>query len=220
MTAAGCQIRLIPRRTRHAHPAQLLAAVSLFTLTLSPAPAAPPDKDGLPVVVVEGTGKTEKEAQKAAFREAVARVVGTLVDAETLVKNDEVITDKILEFSGGFIKTFETLKSDKTTDGLVRVKIKATVERLQIAGKLQDAKISTKEVKGTDLLAEKMTKEEARKNATELLLKLYEDLPKLAKAEVVGKPSWPTTARAWSWMWRCRSTRRRTPSSLRGRPGC
>src|ERR1700721_3602386 len=57
------------------------------------------------VVVAEGIGKDEKEALKAAFRDAVGRVVGTLVDAETLVKNDPVISEKILEFSGGFDKT-------------------------------------------------------------------------------------------------------------------
>lgn len=153
------------------------------------AEAAPPAKeDAVAVVVAEGLGKDEKEARKAAFRDAVSKVVGSLIDSETLVKNDEIISERILEYSGGFVKTYDTLKVEKADGGLVRVRIKATVERLQIVGKLQDAKVTTKEVKGTDLLAEKLTKEEARKNAAELLAKLYAEIPKLARAEVRGKP--------------------------------
>lgn len=140
------------------------------------------------VVVAEGVGKDEKEAKKAAYRDAVSKVVGTLIDAQTLVKNDEIISEKILEYSGGFIKTSEVLKTDKTADGLIRIRIKATVERLQLVGKLKDNNVTSKEFSGSDLAAEKMTKEEARKNATELLANLYADIPKFLKAEVIGKP--------------------------------
>jgi hypothetical protein len=140
------------------------------------------------VVVAEGIGKDEKEALKAAFRDAVGRVVGTLVDAETLVKNDAVISEKILEFSGGFVKTYETIKTEKTGEGLIKIQIKATVEKLQITGRLTDVKVAVRDVRGEDLLAEKMTKDEAKKNATELLAKLYTDLPSLLKAEAKGQP--------------------------------
>ena len=139
-------------------------------------------------VTVEGVGKDEKEARKAAFRAAVSKVVGTLIDAETMIKNNDIISEKILEFSGGFVKSYDTLKTDKTDAGFVRVRIKAEVERTTILGKLKDARVSIKEVKGVDLAAEKMTKEEARKNATELLAKLFDELPKCMRAEVVGKP--------------------------------
>lgn len=142
----------------------------------------------LNTVIAEGVGKDEKTALSAAFRDAVSRVVGTLIDAETLIKNDEIIKERILEFSGGFIKTFEKMKTEKTTDGLVRIRIKATVERLGIVTKLNDSKITVIELRGEDLLAEKMTKEEAKKNATELLAKLYSEIPSMLISEVKGKP--------------------------------
>jgi hypothetical protein len=165
------------------------SACSLLILCCGVISGAEPKPEGkTSIVVSEGVGKDEKEARKAAFRDAVSKVVGNLVDAETVVKNDEVISEKILEFSGGFIKSYETLKTEKTSDGLIRVRIKATVERSQLTSKLKDAKIATMEVKGTDLLAEKLTKEEARQNASEFLAKLFEELPKIARAEVVGKP--------------------------------
>ena len=139
-------------------------------------------------MIGEGLGKDAKEARKAAFHDAVSKVVGSLVDSETLVKNDEIISERILEFSGGFIKTYDVIESGKTDGDMVRIRIRAVVERLQIVTRLTDMKVTTKEIKGTDLLAEKMTKEEARKNATELLAKLYADIPKMVKAEVQGKP--------------------------------
>ena len=139
-------------------------------------------------MIGEGLGKDEKEARKAAFHDAVSKVVGSLVDSETLVKNDEIISERILEFSGGFIKNYVVIKSEKADGDMVRIRIRAVVERLQIVSRLTDMKVTTKEIKGTDLLAEKMTKEEARKNATELLAKLYGDLPKMIKGEVLGKP--------------------------------
>lgn len=166
----------------------VLAVATPAISTCGRALGADSKDDKTSIVIAEGVGKDEKEARKAAFRDAVSRVVGTLIDAQTLVKNDEIISERILEYSGGFIKSYDVLKSEKTDGGLVRVRIKATVERVQLVGKLADAKVTIKEVKGTDLLAEKMTKEEARKNATELLAKLFEDLPKCLQAEAVGKP--------------------------------
>jgi hypothetical protein len=139
-------------------------------------------------VTAEGLGKDVKEAKSAALRDAVARVVGTLVDAETLVKDDKVIREKVIEFSGGFVKTYDVIKTGKTDDGLVRVQIRATIEQFQLAQRLADAKVATRDVRGEDLLAEKLTKEEARKNATVLLAKLYADLPKLVSATCQGQP--------------------------------
>lgn len=163
-------------------------SVLLVMLIATAVQSVDPKPDTGTTVVAEGTGKDEKEAKKAAFRDAVSKVVGTLIDSETLIKNDEIISERILEYSGGFIKSYEVLKTETTDGGLVRIRIRATVERLQIATKLRDAKVTTKEVKGADLLAERMTKEEARKNATQLVAKLFEDLPKIMLAEVVGKP--------------------------------
>ena len=72
-------------------------------------------------------GRTPKEALKDAFRQAVQQVVGVAVDAETQVKNDEVIADKVLTYSDGLITKYEEV-SKTERKGLVRIKIKATVE--------------------------------------------------------------------------------------------
>lgn len=140
------------------------------------------------VVMAEGTGKDEKEARAAAFREAVSKAVGTLVESETVVLNDRIVKDRVAEFSGGYVRTFDTLAVDRIEGGRVRVKIRATVERLRLVDRPAEAKVPVKDVRGDDLVAEKQTKEEARTAATELLGKLYAELLKVAAAEVRGKP--------------------------------
>ena len=54
-------------------------------------------------VIAVGVGMTQDEAHKAANKAAVAQVVGTMVDATTLVENDELVENKILTYSPGLI---------------------------------------------------------------------------------------------------------------------
>ncbi len=151
-------------------------------------PEKGPADPGTPQVIAEGVGATGDEALKDAFRNAVRQVVGAVVDAETLVKNDEIISDKVLTYSDGFVKTYEEIgkKQDK---GLFRTKIKATVERRSVIAKLQAANITVKDVDGKGIFAEVVTQLDAEKNAKELVEKALEGFPlNVLQAEVVGKP--------------------------------
>ena len=74
-------------------------------------------KPGLANVMAEGTGTTPDEALKDAFRNAVRQVVGAVVDAETMVKNDELIDDKVLTYSDGFIKTYQEVPGSRKFEG-------------------------------------------------------------------------------------------------------
>ena len=71
------------------------------------------------------------------------------------------------------------------------------MERLWLVARLAEAKVPVRAVRGADLAAEKQTKEEARVGATELLGKLYEEIPKLAKADVRGKPRLSPDGKGW-----------------------
>jgi hypothetical protein len=140
-------------------------------------------------VVAEGVGTTADEAIKDAYRNAVRQVVGAVVDAETLVKNDELIDDKVLTYSDGFIKGYEEVDgSKKVKDGLHRIKIKAQVERRSVIAKLKATNISVKQVDGKSMFAEIVTQEEGETDASELVLKSLADLPTLLTATVKGKP--------------------------------
>ena len=142
-------------------------------------------------VVAEGSGIDPGDALKDAFRNAVRQVVGTVVDAELLIKNDEIVDDQILTYSDGFVKKYDEVPgSKKSVGGLHRVKIKAQIERRSVMAKLKAAKVTVMDVDGKSLFAEAVTSAEAAENSTKLLAKTLSDLPKVMSASVVGKPEY------------------------------
>ena len=152
-------------------------------------PEKNPVESGTSQIIAEGVGATGDEALRDAFRNAVRQVVGAVVDAETLVKNDEIISDKVLTYSDGFVKTYEEI-SKKQDKGLFRTKIKATVERRSVIAKLKAANITVKDVDGKGIFAEAVTQLDAEKDAKELLKKALDGFPNdnLLEAEVQGTP--------------------------------
>ena len=82
------------------------------TNTLVPASTAPA------AVEATGVGPTERDALKQALLNAVGQVVGQAIDAETLIKNDCVIHERIFAFSGGFVSGYEEVSTRKE-EGLV-----------------------------------------------------------------------------------------------------
>ena len=157
----------------------------------SPSKAAEtPAEAGLAKVIAEGMGATPDEALKDAYRNAVRQVVGAVVDADTMVKNDEVIDDKVLTYSDGFIKKYEEVPgSKKQQGGLHRIKITAQVERRSVVAKLKAANITVKEIEGKSIFAEAVTQLDAEKNVEELLRKGLKDFPQnCLTASVIGKP--------------------------------
>lgn len=147
-------------------------------------------KDGTDQVIGEGVGTSADEALKDAYRNAVRQTVGAVVDAETLVENDEVIDDKILTYSDGFIKSYEEIPgSKKFKNGLHRIRIKAQVERRSVIAKLQAANVTLKQLDGQGLFAEAMTQLDAEADAAKLLTKQFEGFPQsCVTAVVMGGP--------------------------------
>ncbi len=85
-------------------------------------------------VVVEGTAmigtdlaKARDEAIEDALRSAVEQGVGLLISSETLVKNFQVIEDRILSRSHGYVASYEIVQERKE-GSLYRVRIKAVVK--------------------------------------------------------------------------------------------
>lgn len=88
-------------------------------------------------VTVEGVGATPEEALEDAFRSAVRRVVGVTVDAETLVKNGDLVTDRVHTRSNGFIIKYEELARSERR-GIFHVTITATVREVQPGSRVQE----------------------------------------------------------------------------------
>lgn len=157
------------------------------TTTAEPADPSS-DDDVTQTVVAEGVGLTPEDALKDAFRAAVRQVVGEVVDAETLVKNDEIVRDQILTYSDGFVPQHTKL-SEKSEGGLFRITIRAVVERRKMEVRLRAANVSLRNVDGQSLFGNIVSQLENEKDAAALLKAALEGFPKnCLEIRVVGVP--------------------------------
>jgi hypothetical protein len=131
----------------------------------------------------EGSGTTGDEAIRDALRNVIRKAVGVLVDGEVLVKNEDVISDKVLTYSDGFVTSYKEL-SRSQQDGLVRVQIRAHVEQRKLLADLHSAGVKLGPVDGQGLVASAITRKEAQDTGAALLGKMLGDLPNLLTAEV------------------------------------
>lgn len=139
-------------------------------------------------VIVEGVGVSADAAKKNAFRNAVGKVVGSFIENDTLIKNDKIIEEKLLEYSGGFVETFEMISEGKDKDGLFKVKLKVKVAQQTVAEKLRSMKIDVKTVSGSNLKAQLETQETMKKDGGKLINSIMEEYPKLWQAKQIAEP--------------------------------
>ena len=139
-------------------------------------------------VVIEGVGTSPEAAKKNAFRNAVSKVVGSFIENDILIKNDKIIEDKLLEYSGGFVETFEIISESKDKDGLFKVKLKAKIAQQTVVEKLRSMKIDVKNVSGSNLKAQLDTQETMKKEGGKLINSIMEEYPKLWQAKQMGEP--------------------------------
>ena len=81
-------------------------------------------------VAVTGIGTDPDKAVQNAFSQAIEQTVGVLVDAESVVKNDQLIRDEVLTFSRGYVEKYDVVKRWED-GGLHHATIRATVESRQ-----------------------------------------------------------------------------------------
>jgi hypothetical protein len=142
-------------------------------------------------VVAEGAGLSLEAAQKDAYRQAVRAVVGLYVDAKTIVENDELIEDRILSASNGFVKTAKTIPgSAKQKNGIWRVRVRAKVEVSEVSARLKKENIAIRSLDGESLFAKALTKMERRQNTQQLLQELLGELPEMVKVTLDGEPDY------------------------------
>ncbi len=78
-------------------------------------------------VTATGYGTTAAEAENDALRAAVENVVGTLLDAQTIVDKNAVLQDEIYTSSRGFIRHYDVLGTQQTAAGAWSVTVAADV---------------------------------------------------------------------------------------------
>ena len=140
-------------------------------------------------IIAVGAGISRASALNDAFLNAVRQVVGTVIDSETLIENDELIAEKVITLSNGTIESY-TVLSEINEDGLVRLRIVAQVKRADVLQRLRTAKIAVQEVDTSetavalreqkmleaDALAKKASEEQRSADAEKLFAAAMSDL--------------------------------------------
>ena len=104
----------------------------LLTLLVQPAPVHAQEitAEGSAAILNNNMAGARKQALRNAQRNAVEQGVGVLLDSRSISQNFEIIQDKILSSSQGFVSRYKILAEGKTSDlQSYRVKIRATVSR-------------------------------------------------------------------------------------------
>ncbi len=139
----------------------------------SPPAAAKPEQPAQPdivEVVAQGMGIDANAALLNAYSNAVQQALGLYVDAETLVQNDQIVQDKILTYSKGFIQEATTVKQSQA-NGLFQVNIRAKVKRQQLLEQAKANNITVKAVEGVSLHAQVESQVKQEKDAKALFEK-------------------------------------------------
>jgi len=162
--------------------------ITLLVLFISVAPTIAAD-DTIEVTAT-GVGTTVEAAEKNALMNAVQQAVGLYVDGETLIKNDQVIYEKILSASSGYITSYKTTipTRKRLADGLYETTIRAVVQKSKVVEELKKAhvQIISVEVPGKDTWAEAITRIKRAEDGRRLLHKLLNEAQlNLLKAEFV-----------------------------------
>lgn len=104
------------------------------------------------LVTATGYGMSVDEAKRAGVRAAVEAVVGTIVDAETLVENDELVDDKILSYSTGMVEDVKIVGvPKKNSAGLVKVRVQVKVRKTELVERVNNAIKTTAKIDGESL---------------------------------------------------------------------
>lgn len=162
----------------------LLAALAALLLPLAAFAAG----NEIVSVAAKGYGTTPEAARLAAGRAAIEQVVGQLVDAETLVENDELVKDKILAYSAAVLDGVEAVgKPQKTEDGLFCVSVLARVRKTKIVERLKTGNVPVKiGSEFSDVVDRVQSAKDREEGARAMLEKVFRGFPhNLVKAEPV-----------------------------------
>ena len=144
-------------------------------------------------ITVVGLGVSPDAAEKQAITDAVRQAVGAYIDSDTLVQNEEVIKDRILTVSNGFVKEYKVIApARKRDDGLFEIQIVAKVEINQLLAALKSTSLIHADLDGQNIWAEGVTKLQNANDSVALLqAKMPEYIRKLVKTKFYDSKGQP-----------------------------
>jgi len=92
---------------------------------------------GLGAITYNDIPAARDRALDDAKRKAVEYVLGTVIDAQTRVENYQVMEDRILSWTRGYVRTYKILNEGKSGEDIYEVKVLATVDQASMARDVQ-----------------------------------------------------------------------------------
>lgn len=135
------------------------------------------DPANLVTVEAKGQGESVEAAKRDAVRNAIKKAVGELVDAKTLVENDELVKDNILTLSNAMVEKADYGDAKSVGDGLFEIPVTAVVKKGRLNKELEKIGIATGAVKGDSLAASLFSGKERVANAEKFFGERLKDFP-------------------------------------------
>lgn len=143
-------------------------------------------------ILVDAVGESEVKAIKNALSKAVEQSVGVVVESETLVENYQVVKDKILTYSDGFVNDYRVVSSFKEGSHWF-VQLEASVAHKKLREKIETIGVPTRKVSGQKIFAEAITRSTRDKDALQLLSSTFEKSINDVLEFQLGKPKIKST---------------------------
>jgi hypothetical protein len=163
-----------------------LLAPSPFTVALTIGQWLIKDSKKVYFVQVESTAASPAEARAEGFKLAVSQAVGTLVVAESEVKNQQLVRSEIVQYSSGYIQDFKIL-SETQIGSMTRIVMNVWVTESKIADRLLSVSKADGVIEGersAALFQNNLSQQQSGDNLLRLVLR---DFPSKAFDLQVGK---------------------------------
>ncbi len=117
-------------------PAWLSSLATVLIIIALAAPLCPAQNtpEDVNTVTVTGKGESKDKAVQDALRNAVERAAGQFIHSQTETNNYQVVLDKVLSKSAGFVKRYDiNRQSQPDANGIITVEITAAVAVKEVA---------------------------------------------------------------------------------------
>ncbi|MEY2716511.1 MAG: hypothetical protein RIT24_2854 [Planctomycetota bacterium] len=140
-------------------------------------PTVQVDPSEIVEVEVVGQGRTPEEALEDAARAALRAVAKTLVRADSMASDDQLLQDRVLTHSGGFIQKIERSGNARLKNGMYEQSAVVQVRRGKVAQALAGEASPSGQFDALTLYARIQSMREQRASAHEFVKVLFEDFP-------------------------------------------
>jgi len=130
-------------------------------------------------VKVKGVGSNEKQAREDGFKVAIDNAVGSLILSETEVVNNRVARREIIEYSSGYVTSFQVLSREQLGNQVV-VTMDVYVSHSKIANRLLNKSKQASTINGTELSTAVSTLQKQTRDGDRVIATILKDYPQKA----------------------------------------